>query len=110
MHGLSRKQLISEGQSPLEVAKAMSRLFDGKILCSDNPADCYWLDVLYEAAGIEPTFGVRPPLEIFIGRELATKALALRPAFRDHRALGDVRALEACVSHYLQEGSCSIEE
>lgn len=109
MHGLSREQLISEGQSLLEVTKAMSRLFDGKIFCSDNPADCYWLDVLYEAAGIEPTFGVRP-LETFIRREPATKALALRPAFRDHRALGDVRALKACVSHYIQEGSRSIEE
>lgn len=108
MHNLSREQLILEGTPPLAVAQAMNRLFDGKILCSDNPADCYWLDVLYEAAGVEPTFGVRP-LETFIGREPATKALALRPAFRDH-ALGDVRALEACVSHYLQEGSRSLEE
>lgn len=109
MHGLSREQLASEGQSPLAVAQEMNHLFDGKTLCSDNPADCFWLDVLYEAAGIEPTFSVRP-LETFIGREPATKALSLRPAFRAHRTLGDVRALGACVSHYLQEGSRSLEE
>lgn len=30
MHGLSQEQLIGEGLSPLEVAKAVSRLFDGK--------------------------------------------------------------------------------
>ena len=109
MHQITREQLIAEGTPPLAVAQAMNDLFDGKILCSDNPADCYWLDVLYEAAGIEATFEVKP-LETFIGREPATKALALRPAFLDHRALGDVRALEACVSHYFQEGSRSIEE
>ena len=45
MHQLTRDQLISEGQTPLAVAQAMNDLFDGKILCSDNPADCFWLDV-----------------------------------------------------------------
>ena len=109
MHGLSRVQLILEGTPPLAVAKEMNQRFDGKTLCSDNPADCFWLDVLYEAAGIEASLEVKP-LETFIGREPATTALALRPAFLDHRALGDVRALEACVSHYFQEGSRSIEE
>ncbi|WP_339101280.1 hypothetical protein WKQ99_10125 [Pseudomonas atacamensis] len=109
MHGLSREQLILEGTPPLEVAQAMNRLFDGKTLCSDNPADCFWLDVLYEAAGIEPTFSVSP-LEVFIGREAATEALALRPAFSVHRALGDTRALADCIDLYLQKGNRSIEE
>lgn len=109
MHGLSREQLILEGTPPLAVAKEMNQLFDGKILCSDNPADCFWLDVLYEAAGIEPTFSVSP-LEVFIGREAATEALALRPPFRVHRALGDTRALADCIDLYLQKGNRSIEE
>lgn len=109
MHGLSREQLILEGTPPLAVAKEMNQLFDGKILCSDNPADCFWLDVLYEAAGIEPTFSVSP-LEVFIGREAATEALALRPPFRVHRALGDARALADCMNLYLQKGNRSIEE
>jgi len=93
----------------LEVAQAMNHLFDGKVLCSDNPADCYWLDVLYEAAGIEPTFAVRP-LEAFVGREAAADALALRPAYRGHRALGDARDLEACASLYHKDGSRLIEK
>lgn len=99
MHGLSREQLILEGTPPLAVAKEMNQLFDGKILCSDNPADCFWLDVLYEAAGIEPTFSVSP-LEVFIGREAATEALALRPPFRVHRALGDATALALAMELY----------
>ncbi|WP_049870117.1 hypothetical protein [Pseudomonas putida] len=109
MHQITREQLIAEGTPALEVATAMNRLFDGKILCSDNPVDCYWLEVLYEAAGIEPTFSVSP-LEVFIGREAATEALALRPPFRVHRALGDTRALADCIDLYLQKGNRSIEE
>lgn len=47
MHQLTREKLMSEGRPPLAVAQEMNHLFDGKILCSDNPADCYWFDVLY---------------------------------------------------------------
>ena len=109
MHQITREQLVNEGTPAIQVAQRMNELFDGKILCSDNPADCFWLDVLYEAAGIEPTFSVSP-LEAFIGREAATGALALRPPFRVHRALGDTRALADCIDLYLQKGNRSIEE
>lgn len=109
MHQIAREQLVNKGTPAIQVAQRMNQLFDGKTLCSDNPADCFWLDVLYEAAGIEPTFSVSP-LEVFIGREAATEALALRPPFRVHRALGDTRALADCIDLYLQKGNRSIEE
>ena len=96
MHQLTRDQLISEGQTPLAVAQAMNDLFDGKILCSDNPADCFWLDVLYEAAGIDPTFEVKP-IEAFVGREAASEILRRLPVRKGHRALQDVHALRAAV-------------
>lgn len=92
MHQITREQLILEGTPPFEVAQAMNALFDGKTLCSDNPADCYWLDVLYEAAGIEATFEVKP-LEALIGREAASEILKRLPLRRGHRALQDVQAL-----------------
>lgn len=76
MHQITREQLVNEGTPVIQVAQRMNELFDGKILCSDNPADCFWLDVLYEAAGIEPTFSVSP-LEVFIDREAATEALGM---------------------------------
>lgn len=44
------------------------------------------------------------------GRESAADALALRPAYRGHRALGDARALETCVSLYHKDGSRPIEK
>lgn len=96
MHGLSREQLFLEGTPPLAVAQEMNRLFDGKILCSDNPADCFWLDVLYEAAGIDPTFEVKP-IESFVGREAASEILRRLPVRKGHRALQDVHALRAAV-------------
>lgn len=99
MHQLTRDQLISEGQTPLAVAQAMNDLFDGKILCSDNPADCYWLDVLYEAAGIEATFEVKP-IEALVGREAASEILKRLPVRKGHRALQDVQALRTVVESW----------
>ncbi|WP_156327749.1 hypothetical protein [Pseudomonas sp. NBRC 111129] len=99
MHKLTRDQLISEGQTPLAVAQAMNDLFDGKTLCSDNPADCYWLDVLYEAAGIEAKFEVKP-IESFLGREAASEILRRLPARKGHRAVQDVQALRTVVESW----------
>lgn len=92
MHQITLEQLILEGTPPLAVAQAMNRLFDGKTLCSDNPADCFWLDVLYEAAGIDPTFEVKP-IEAFVGREAASEILKRLPMRKSHRALEDAKAL-----------------
>lgn len=102
MHQLTRDQLISEGQTPLAVAQAMNDLFDGKSLCSDNPADCYWLDVLYEAAGIDATFEVKP-LESFVGREMASEILRGLPVRKGHRALSDARDLQLAVTDFSNE-------
>jgi hypothetical protein len=99
MHQLTREQLMSEGTPPLEVAQAMNALFDGKTLCSDNPADCYWLDVLYEAAGIEATFEVKP-LEVFVGREAAAELFKRLTIRKGHRALQDAQALRTAVESY----------
>ena len=101
MHQITREQLILEGTPPLAVAKEMNRLFDGKILCSDNPADCYWLDVLYEAAGIDPTFEVKP-IESFVGREAASEILRRLPVRKGHRALQDARSFSVAVTSYFQ--------
>lgn len=112
MHGLSRELLVNEGQPPLAVAQEMNRLFDGKKLCSDNPADCFWLDVLYEAAEIEPTFEVHP-LESFVGRDAAGEIYGRIPIKKAQRALQDAQALSnavvpavhwACVHKYSKSG------
>lgn len=100
MHGISRDQLFCEGRLPLEVALQLNELFEGKTLCSDNPVDCFWLDVLYEAAGIEPTFFVQP-LEAFVGRAVASEILARLPVRKGHRALQDAGSLTYAVQEFL---------
>ncbi|MBD8614105.1 hypothetical protein IFT69_10275 [Pseudomonas putida] len=99
MHQISREQLNLEGTPTLEVTQAMNNLFEGKTLCSDNPADCFWLDVLYEAAGIEATFEFKP-LEVFVGRQAASEILRRLPVRKGHRALQDAQALRTAVESY----------
>ncbi len=96
MHGLSQDHLLQEGDPPHTVAERMNQLFSGQVLCSDSPQDGFWLDVLYEAAELMPTFELKP-LEMFVGREAASKIYRLLPTSRHHRALNDATALmNAC--------------
>lgn len=96
MHGLSQDQLHQEGVTPDAVARRMNQLFSGQVLCSDSPQDGFWFDVLFEAADLTPTFELKP-LEVFVGREVASEIYRRLPATRYHRALNDAIALmEAC--------------
>lgn len=96
MHGLSQDQLRQEGNMPVAVARRMNQLFSGQVLCSDSPQDGFWLDVLYEAADLMPTFELKP-LEQLWGRQAASDIYRLLPATRQHRALHDATALmNAC--------------
>lgn len=96
MHGLTQDQLHQEGETPVAMATNMNRLFSGQVLCSDSPQDGFWLDVLYEAADLIPTFKLKP-LEVFVGREAASEIYRRLATARHHRALNDATALmNAC--------------
>jgi hypothetical protein len=96
MHGISREQLLQEGRPALEVAMLMNELFGGKNLCSDVPTDCFWLEVLYEAAGIDPTFTVQP-LEAMVGRQAASEIFGMLPVRKGHRAVQDANGCAQAV-------------
>ncbi|WP_455824097.1 hypothetical protein [Pseudomonas graminis] len=96
MHGLTQDHLLQEGDAPPTVAERMNQLFSGHVLCSDSPQDVFWLDVLYEAADLSPTFELKP-LEVFVGRQAASDIYRLLPTTRHHRASNDATALmNAC--------------
>ncbi|WP_150635282.1 hypothetical protein [Pseudomonas fluorescens] len=96
MHGLTQDHLLQEGDTPHTVAERMNQLFSGQVLCSDSPQDGFWLDTLYEAADLMPTFELKP-LEVFVGREDASEIYQRLPTTRHHRALNDATALmNAC--------------
>lgn len=94
LHGISRDILLAEGVPPRELALVLNQTLAGVPLCSDNPADCFWMEALYEAAGIDALVTVQP-LESWIGRAEANKVLALMPPRKAHNALADAKALQA---------------
>ncbi len=58
IHGIERDQLEA-GLSPALVAARLNALATGAIVYSDAPAvEVWWTETLYEAAEIEPTWGI----------------------------------------------------
>jgi hypothetical protein len=82
------------------IAARLNATFNGAKLCSDSPQDGFWLDTLYEAAGVEPSF-VLLPLESFVGRAVASEILRTVPGRRAHRALPDAVALRQSAFSFL---------
>ena len=101
MHGLNQDQIRERGDTTNAVARRMNQLFSGQILCSDSPQDVFWLDVLYEAADLVPTFELKP-LEVFVGREAASEIYRLLPTTKHHRALDDASALMSACRAFFQ--------
>lgn len=100
MHGISRESLLANGVKSGVIAADLNTRFAGARLCSDSPQDGFWLETLYEAAGIEPSFELLP-LESFVGRSGASDIYRLLPNRQAHRALPDARALMAATLEYV---------
>jgi hypothetical protein len=100
MHGISRENLFANGLEPSLIAVELNSTFAGARLCSDSPQDGFWLDTLYEAAGIQPSFELLP-IEDFVGRSGASEVYRLLPNRHVHRALPDARALMTATLKYL---------
>ena len=62
IHGISRRELIENGQDVKVIAQWLNEQLTGKTVMCDSPdakADTFWLDRLYEAAGVERTFDLQ---------------------------------------------------
>ena len=57
-HGLSRRQLESEGRPAAEVLDELAAFAEGCEVVSDSESDDHWLKVLAEASGREPPFEI----------------------------------------------------
>lgn len=100
MHGISREALLAGGLEPGVIAAQLNATFIGAKLCSDSPQDGFWLETLYDAAGIEPSFELLP-LESFVGRSTANEIYRLLPNRHALRALPDAQALRVATMKYL---------
>lgn len=109
MHGISRETLLAYGLEPSFIAAELNATFNGAKLCSDSPQDGFWLDTLYEAAGIEPSFFLLP-LEGFVGRPAADEIYRLISSKHAHRALPDATALMMTTLGYFERARQAAEE
>ncbi|MDM9589495.1 hypothetical protein QUC26_17215 [Pseudomonas asiatica] len=100
MHQISRDQLMSDGKPAVTVAQELNEIFSGQCLVSDAAEDSYWVEALYDAAELNPTFTVAT-IEQMVGPEHAAAIYYQMPVTRGHRALADARALRDTVErHY----------
>lgn len=102
MHGISRDDLLERGTDAHALAVALNDRLNGVAVCSDSPQDVFWLDTLYEAAGIEPAFTISP-LESFVTREEAGEIARLMSTRKAHRALPDALDLMNAVDRYYSQ-------
>lgn len=105
LHGIALVQLRRDGRPVWEVARRMNMALGGRELFSDAPQDEAWLRLLFDAAGLEPTFTIRrTDARVLVSRAAAArgldeaayaraKSLAAEMAPRRHRAEADARHL-----------------
>lgn len=111
LHGISRAQLLAEGQSPAWVCRRLNERLAGRVVYTDAPEyDRTWLDELFAACwGGAPSFVLASADELLLGmlvpqfpkradavRELvAIKDEVRRRLLQRHRAQFDVEYLIA---------------
>lgn len=100
VHGISRATLLEYGHPALEVATQLNRSLRGQTVYSDAWAHDYtWLSVLFEAAGLVPTFKLEHLLVLMNEcsqqhwNEIRSK-VERELNVRRHRASNDARVLQ----------------
>lgn len=106
LHKIARHQLVLHGRPPIVIATRMNDVLAGRQLFSDSPPDDErWLRIIFDEAGVAPTFAISglhadkliEGLASELGwdsREVeAAKVEAHRLAPRRHRAEADARNL-----------------
>jgi hypothetical protein len=99
VHGLTREILAEHGKPVSDVCLELNRQLGGQgVYCDGWAHDYVWLSVMYEAAGLVPSFRLKDLRELLndCSKSLwhPTRAqIEARLALRRHRASGDARIL-----------------
>lgn len=105
IHGISRELIIKEGRDPLWVAARMNETLGGRLVYTDAPDwDGFWLQVLFDAAGLVPAFRLGTAQALWYHKLDKGRDFDLRERFAElehlasarisgprHRAANDVR-------------------
>ena len=104
LHGISRHDLENSGKPARRVARELNRILEGKTVYSDHSDwDGFWLQKLFEHAGIEQTFvlmDITTRLEGFQQDQFvdALQTLTQSASHRAHRALDDARVIHRAIT------------
>lgn len=101
LHGISRNQLREKGLPVIEAAHRLNEMLGVEMVyCDAVDFDAFWLDRLFEGAGIEPTFRLEDMQYFYalLGADKAAHFKNILSGFAPpHRALGDAtRYATAC--------------
>ncbi|MFG1429339.1 3'-5' exonuclease family protein, partial [Roseixanthobacter glucoisosaccharinicivorans] len=93
---------------PMVVARALNSLISsGPVWCDGGPFDAYWMDALFEAAGIKPSFTLRSwdGLLRELGEEVSERIRdRLEHAEVRHRAGEDAAMLMEALAARVRQG------
>jgi hypothetical protein len=93
IHNITRETLFKEGFDIINVANELNEMFSGQTLWSDANEDRFWMDVLFQEAGIERHFNVANIRNII--PEQYQKLFSEETAnMTEHRALSDAIELK----------------
>jgi hypothetical protein len=104
LHGIAREKLVLFGRPVASVARLLNTDLAGRIVYCDGWAHDYtWLGVLFEEAGIQPTFKLQTVASLFDERVLSHLGAARAEAMTElglqrHRASNDARVLQRALS------------
>jgi hypothetical protein len=59
IHGISRKLLANEGKDITTVCNELNKMFKGQVIWSDSKFDPFWLEILFDKAGIQMAFAAK---------------------------------------------------
>jgi len=99
VHGIDRELLVSKGKPVAEVCHTLNRALRGqRVYCDAWAYDYVWLSLMYDAAGLVPSFDLKDIRELLGECEKSLwhgtrREVEARLALTRHRASGDARLL-----------------
>ena len=111
VHHIPRNLLLSHGRPPNEVARHLNQALAGRTVYCDGWAHDYtWLNVLFDEAGLQPSFKLESVRQLLGEAQLNRLDDLRRSSFSvlgiaRHRASSDARALQWAVGKLLADGT-----
>lgn len=103
IHGLSREQIEEFGVPVTEACKRLNEICDS-VLISDAPGfDANWLNVLYDAANMNPTFDVVGIQTVVPWDRYSDCVAYMSQQKRPHRALADAELIARAVARFVHK-------